>query len=82
MGVNNGLTTSNPCLPTHPLWIPAFAGMTELCKGLRKGSAHKANALGEIPPQFFLFQSKMSKAPTPSAIATLLPSAAGASRNN
>ena len=50
MGVNNGLTTSNPCLPTHPLWIPAFAGMTELCKGLRKGSAHKANALGEIPP--------------------------------
>ena len=51
MGVNNGLTTSNPCLPTHPPWIPAFAGMTELCEGLRKGSAHQANALGGIPPK-------------------------------
>ena len=33
MGVNSGFTASNPKLPTPP-WIPAFAGMTELCIGL------------------------------------------------
>ena len=33
MGVNSGFTASNPKLHTHP-WIPAFAGITELCIGL------------------------------------------------
>ena len=33
MGVNNGFTACNAKLLT-PLWIPAFAGMTELCKGV------------------------------------------------
>ncbi len=33
MGVKNGFTACNPDLLT-PLWIPAFAGMTELFKGL------------------------------------------------
>ena len=35
MGVKNGFTACNPDLLT-PLWIPAFAGMTELFKGLRR----------------------------------------------
>ena len=33
MGVNNGFTACNAKLLTH-LWIPAFAGMTELFNGL------------------------------------------------
>ncbi len=33
MGVNIGFIAGNRSLPTN-FWIPAFAGMTELCKGL------------------------------------------------
>ena len=50
MGVKIGFTASNPKLPTPP-WIPAFAGMTELCKAYPVPRTVVSAGRGHVRPQ-------------------------------